>query len=95
MYETTIELQHQVQNGPVALLGVWQLDLVWTSPQSSLRLDLGFLSPPIHSNWMQALLINQQRGKIVVFGVKNSCFKTSVGAKTCSHFCIKSIPHQF
>ena len=33
MYATTMETQYQAQNGPVALLVVWQLDLVWPSPQ--------------------------------------------------------------
>ena len=36
MYAIAMELQQQAYNGPVALSGVWRLDLVWPSPQSSL-----------------------------------------------------------
>ena len=36
MHATTMEPQHQAQNGPSVLSGVWQLNLVWPSPQSKL-----------------------------------------------------------
>ena len=53
VHATTVEPQYQAYNGYVALLGVWSLDIVWHSPQSSLRLDLGFSSPQLHASWMQ------------------------------------------
>ena len=71
MHETTMDPQHQAHNGPVALSGVWWLDIVWPSPQSSLILELGFSSPLLHASWMQDLLLNQQRGKMLVYGAKN------------------------
>ena len=35
-HATTMEPQHQVQNGPDAILDLWRLNIVWTSPQSKI-----------------------------------------------------------
>ena len=54
----------------VVLLSLWEI-LLTTIIASSLRLEIGFLSNQLHSSWMQALLLNQQRGEMIVCGAKN------------------------
>ena len=40
MHSTTMEPQHQAHNGPAAISGVWQLNLVWKSPQKKRRQEV-------------------------------------------------------